>query len=110
MYRATTPRHTFIFEVDPLETFKSILITYAQCNRIILEKTEADLSPVTTETVEQKTVYSTHLVLSQEETKKFNAKTNVMVQVRALTPNGEALASEQMSISVYEVLNDEVLT
>ena len=110
MYRATTPRHTFVFDVDPIETFKTILITYGQCGRIILEKGKEDLSEVETETAGGKTLYSTYLQLTQGETRKFNTKGNVKVQIRALTVNGEALASEMMDVSVWEVLNDEVLT
>ena len=37
MYRATTPKHIFYFNVDPNETFEEILITYSQAGKIILE-------------------------------------------------------------------------
>lgn len=35
MYRATTPTHSFIFDIDPDETFRTILITYAQEGDIV---------------------------------------------------------------------------
>lgn len=38
MYRATTPQHDFLFDVDPQLVFKRILITYAQNNQIVLQK------------------------------------------------------------------------
>lgn len=111
MIRATTPKHVFIFETDPKITFKTILITYSQNNQIILEKTKDDLE-VEPFTENYKTLYSASYRLSQEETKKFEAKPCKMIdiQVRALTYTGEALASKKKSIYVQDVLNDEVLT
>ena len=111
MIRATTPRHSFIFKNDPSE-YSKILITYAQGEEIVLEKNETDL------TIEQKTnpcsgeiEWIAYYRLSQEETNKFLASTEkaVKVQIRALTTSGEALASEKKGITVYDVLNDEVL-
>ena len=48
MYRATTPTHSFIFDIDPDETFRTILITYAQEGDIVLEKGKSDLTFSTT--------------------------------------------------------------
>lgn len=110
MYRATTPKHTFIFDVNPVDTFKTILITYSQDNVIILEKGKEDIT--VTETVDCKgnTVYEASLRLSQEETNYFNPNKTVSVQVRVFTYNNEALASDRTTISVKDVLNDEVLS
>ena len=111
MIRATTPRHFFIFKNDPSE-YSKILVTYAQEGNIVLEKNKEDL------TIEQKTNPCTgetewvaYYRLSQQETKKFLASTekSVKVQIRALTTSGEALASEKKGLTVYDVLNDEVL-
>lgn len=110
MYRATTPKHTFIFDVDPNETFKTILITYGQDNTIILEKDKSDLSFTETTDCKGKTVYEASLRLSQEETNFFNPNKTVSVQVRVLTYNDEALASDKITVSVKDVLNDEVLS
>lgn len=106
MYRATTPRHTFVFNVNPEETFQTILITYAQDNEIVLEKGKEDL----TFTASGESEFEATLTLTQEETKLFNNKSSVKVQVRVLTYNGEAAASTKMTIPVNDVLNDEVLT
>lgn len=106
MYRATTPRHTFVFNVNPEETFQKILVTYAQDNEIVLEKGKEDLTFTTSGASE----YEATLTLTQEETKLFNNKSSVKVQVRVLTYNGEAAASTKMTIPVNDVLNDEVLT
>lgn len=111
MYRATTPRHTFIFEVDPDENFEQILITYAQDGEIILEKEKSDLSFYEIENEDGETEYAASLELSQIETNLFRAGTKKMVdiQVRVLTYAGEALASDEKHIPVKRVLNDEVL-
>ena len=50
--------------------------------------------------------------LTQEEANSFCTcvSKSVKVQVRALTTNGEALASDKFTFGVDDVLNDEVLT
>ena len=110
MFRATTPKHTFLFDVDPDVTFKDILITYAQGNGIILEKGKSDLTFEDPQTISGKTVYPAYLVLTQEESKRFAAIKTVNVQVRALTFDNEAVACDKIQVSVKDVLNDEVLT
>ena len=111
MIRATTPTHCFIFEEDP-SRYAKILITYAQGNVPILEKTKDDLTiEEITDDVPKKGHYRAYFRLTQEETKRFNNHicTPVMVQIRALTELDEALASEKIKIPIYDVLNDEVL-
>lgn len=111
MIRATTPKHFFIFQIDPTG-FRRILVTYTQGDKIILEKEKDDLrfeqvvNPCTQET-EWKGWYQ----LTQQETKLFEANSGkpVRVQVRVLTSDGDALASEKKTVSVVDVLNDEVL-
>lgn len=112
MIRATTPKHTFIFDVDPEETFADILVTYAQSGEIVMEKHKADLVFENCEDLNGRKKYFASVKLTQEETNMFHAspKGVVDIQVRAITPNGEALASEIERISVQNVLNDEVLT
>lgn len=106
MIRATTPTHTFVFSIDP-DNFKTILITYSQGGVTVLEKGKDDL------TFEQdgESWFASYR-LTQEETKKFKARANAFanVQVRVLTYADEAMASDIMTVSVRDVLNDEVLT
>ena len=111
MIRATTPRHTFIFEQNPEELFEKILITYSQDDKIVMEKTQDDLEYGTCEDCDGNTVYTASVRLTQEETNMFSAnpKSMVEVQVRALTFDGDALASDKKAMAVYDVLNDEVL-
>lgn len=111
MIRATTPKHVFTFEQNP-SNFSKILITYAQSDSIVLEKTKSDLTiePVTNPS--GKTVaYAAWFRMTQEEANRFvsGPGKQVSVQVRAKTPSGEVLASEKKTISVQDVLNDEVL-
>ena len=110
MYRATTPKHSFIFDVDPVETFKTILITYTQDNEIVLEKGKDDLTFEETTGCDGETAYEAYLKLTQEEANQFNSKSTVSVQVRALTYEGEAVAFDKWTVAVRDVLNDEVLT
>ena len=112
MYRATTPKHSFIFDVNPETTFQRILITYSQNDNIVLEKQKEDLTFEEGTDCEDNPVWIASLRLTQEETKKFaaNPGNQVSVQIRALTNAGEALASEKKKFSVQDDLNDEVLT
>lgn len=112
MIRATTPIHTFVFDEDP-SGYERILITYAQGGSIVMEKEKDDLEFGTIEDVfSDKISYKAFYRLTQEETKQFQAGGGkpVQVQVRVLTSSGEALASDKKTISVQDVLNDEVLT
>lgn len=111
MYRATTPKQIFIFEVDPSE-FTRILITYSQNGQIILEKEKDDLTfEEVTNAFNDIIGYSAWFRMSQEETKKFSAAPGklVTVQVRVLTSSNEALASDKKTFTMQDVLNDEVL-
>ena len=112
MIRLTTPIQRFTFDTDP-SVFASILITYKQEGQIIVEKTEEDLEM---EFDNQKSVWNVWFRFTQEETKRFKSTEPpvkappVRVQVRVLTHEGEALASEKYTLSVEDVLNEEVLT
>ena len=111
MYRATTPKHTFIFEVDPEEMFEQILITYVQNGEIILEKEKSDLTFSDDGCGCGCNKYSASLELSQEEANLFSAesRSTATVQVRVRTYDGHVFASDEKHISVKNVLNDEVL-
>ena len=99
MIRATTPTHRFTLPFDYAQYVKKILITYSQSGEIVLEKKENDVQ-IDGNIVSYK--------LTQEETKLFS-NGYVSVQVRVLTLNNEALASEKYSVHIDNVLNDEVL-
>lgn len=109
MYRATTPTHKFCFgNVNP-EDFKTILITYAQSDKIVFEKSKSDLE-FTSEEYEGETHYHASVKLSQEETSMFSAKSNIVsIQIRASDYDGNVIASNIVKIPLLDVLNDEVL-
>lgn len=109
MYRATTPVHYFRFDTDP-SLYKEILITYAQGDKIVLEKHKADL-----QFKEEKkwNKYTAYFRLTQEETKLFSASIGaspVFIQIRVMTDADEVLASDKKRVTVQSVLNDEVMT
>lgn len=121
MYRATTPTHTFIFDVDPEETFKTILISYAQKGEVVVEKGKEDLTVVRKQEADGSYVWEASLQLTQQETKLFDASQLycsgnmptpkvVEIQIRALTYENEAVAFDKMTVLLQDVLNDEVLT
>lgn len=107
MIRATTPIHSFLFDVDPI-VYDRVLITYSQGDNIVLEKTKEDL---TIEPIEEGEGYRAWYRLTQEETNRFSNKPGqrIYVQIRVLTHAGEALASEKKLLHIQDVLNDEVL-
>ena len=99
MYRATTPTHIFTL---PFETglLKTLQITYCQFDRIILQKGKEDC------TLTGKTV---KLGLTQQETLLFQADTEVSVQLRLVTADGKALASDIAQLTPKACLCEEVL-
>ena len=99
MIRVTTPLHKFTFPISP-DNFEIIKITYAQRNKIIFTKEKSDMSFDGNKVL---------LRLSQEETKLFDSRYPVQVQVRGLTFNGSAVASKTFERSVEEVLYDGIL-
>lgn len=98
MIRATTPTHTFTL---PIETslIKELLITYKQDDEIVVER-KKDSCICAGSKVE--------LTLTQEETRRFSAE-KVLIQLRVLTNDGQALVSDVIRRYVTDVLNDVVL-
>ena len=84
MIRLTTPTHKFGLPISP-DTLEKIKVIYAQNDKIVLTKEKTDMS------FEDNKVF---VPLTQEETKMFNARFLVQIQMRALTYNGKALASK----------------
>ena len=108
MIRATTPLQEFTFESNP-EEFSRILITYKQDETIVLEKQKGDLSFSSYIGEDGIIVYVAAFRMTQEEANLFQPEP-VRVQVRVLTADAEALASDITTMKVTDVLDDEVLT
>lgn len=99
MYRASTPTHRLLIPIDPA-TIVKLKLTYSQHDRIILEKTEADMT---------NEGYIWTVELTQEETNLFEGA-YADVQVRYLDSNGKSFPSKMFRLYVGNVLNDEVMT
>lgn len=108
MIRGTTPTHTFTFNALDPSTFKVLNIYYAQQGVELLSKDKNDCTFSSKET-EDGIIYSASVTLTQEETLMFKPKYAVKVQLRVLTEDDRALATPEYEISVWDVINDEVL-
>lgn len=108
MIRGTTPTHTFTFDNFDPSTFKVLNVYYAQQGVEVITKEKSDCS-FSSEETDNGTIYSASITLTQEETKMFKAKYNVEIQLRVLTADDKALATPKYEISVWDVINDEIL-
>lgn len=106
MYRLTTPTHRFIMNIDP-SGWTKFIISYAQHDTIILEKTEQDAHEI--EVVEQDKTYVLSIKLSQEETSLFNPNEAAYVQIRCQYDSGDTFASEILKFRVNNVMDDQII-
>lgn len=109
MYRLTTPIHQFIIDINPLEWTKYI-ITYAQRDTVLLEKTENDNCGI--EEIEDdlgNVQYMITVKLSQEETKLFSVNDRASVQIRCQYENGDTFASDIIYFKIDDTLNKTVI-
>ena len=104
MYRVTTPTHTFTLPIET-SSCKEILVTYVQGNNR-LEKHYQDGTLPDGMTLLNKDVI---IRLTQEETKALTPTSTVEAQLRVLTNDDDAYASQIFKVWVNDVLNDEVL-
>lgn len=99
MIRGTTPTHTFTL---PFETsiLSEAMIVYAQDEKEILNK-KTDACTLTGNEIV--------VTLTQEDTFLFDHKKDVQIQIRVLTKEGVALASQIFYLDVEKCLNSEVI-
>lgn len=100
MKRGTTPTHTFVLPFDT-SLISEVRIIYVQNDETILLKKRDDC------VLEDKTISVT---LTQDDTFKFDAKRLVSIQIRVLTHDNVALASDLFMKKVGECLDNEVIT
>lgn len=126
--RGTTPYHSFVL---PLATddIVELYVTYLQNEKILFEKSlsagDVKIDTVTSQldnasveelTDEEKQIESKVTIhLSQEDTLKFTfypaAEKNIaVIQIRVLTSDGEAYASNPIQERIYGVLKDGVIS
>lgn len=122
--RGTTPYHSFVLPLKT-EDISQVYITYLQNNEIILDKSISDVEIADIENEYENAsmnepledfVPSCELTvhLTQEDTLKFHfypaAEKNVaVVQIRVLTTEGEAYASEPIHERIFGVLKEGVI-
>lgn len=134
--RGTTPYHSFVLPFS-VEQIKALYITYLQNGEVVLERNlseielhnlfadsngfiidenQGDYLPENDAALEEDAqIYSQATVhLTQDETLAFKfwpaAEKNVaVIQVRALTIDDEAFASEPVHERIYGVLKDGVI-
>lgn len=99
MFQGTTPTHKFKVDINT-NLINKLRISYEQNGEIVLRKEKKDC---------QMSGDTIALKLTQEETLKFNAPSNVRVQLHALTTDGNSLATTPVSVPVYILLDKVVL-
>jgi len=99
MIRGTTPTHTFVLPFD-VSVIDKLRIVYAQDEVVKITKTDGDA------TLRGDTV---SVRLTQEETLLLDCKKSVEIQVRVLTPAGDALTSDIIRIPISRCLDSEVM-
>lgn len=99
MIRGTTPTHVYTLPFD-VEKVRKLRIIYSQSGNEKVVKTEAHCTLAgNTATVR----------LTQEDTLAFSSDDFVLIQLRVLTPEGDALASNVMRVKPGVCLEDEVI-
>ena len=119
--RGTTPYHKFVVPMSS-QDIDTIYITYLQNGEIVLDKTGEDVSvedvDIETENahmedyeIEPSESSQVTLHLTQEDTLKFKfypaAEKNIaVIQLRILTSEGEAYASDPIRERIFGVLKE----
>lgn len=122
--RGTTPYHSFVLPLKT-EDISQVYITYLQNNEVILDKSISDIEITNIENEYENASMNESLEdfipsceltvhLTQEDTLKFHfypaAEKNVaVVQIRVLTTEGEAYASEPIHERIFGVLKEGVI-
>lgn len=122
--RGTTPYHSFVLPLKT-EDISEVYITYLQNNEIIIDKSISDTQIIDIENEYENAstnepledfIPSCELTihLAQEDTLKFHfypaAEKNIaVIQIRVLTTEGEAYASEPIHERIFGVLKDGVI-
>lgn len=99
MIKGTTPTHTFRLPFDT-SIIKEVMVIYAQNEMEVFHKDKYEC-----EFSGKKIIVK----LSQEETLLFNHRQNVQIQVRVLTNDDVAVASQIKEITIQNCLNSGVI-
>lgn len=99
MRRGTTPRHTFTLPFDTT-AIEKVRVIYAQSDIPKIVKKECDVEMAGNTIV---------VTLSQSDTLRLKCTLKTEVQVRVLTNDGSAFASDIIAVDTDRCLYDEVL-
>ena len=99
MIRGTTPTHKLNVNVNL--TSAKVYVTYKQRGSVIVERSNEDTND--TLIIDEKSIT---LTLTQEETLKFYANEKVEIQIRAVFEDGEAIASNIVSLYTDKILKE----
>ena len=97
MRRGTTPINTFTTPISLIGA--TVFVDYEQDRQIVIEKTGEDLTVTDTEVT---------LELTQEDTLRL-CHGNVFIQIRAVFPDGTALASNIIQTTAERIIKDGVI-
>lgn len=120
--RGTTPYHNFILPLKRDE-IKDLYITYMQNEEVVLEKgteeivledANEDLENTSIEDTEEEVLTSATVHLTQEDTFNFKfypaAEKNIaVIQIRVITVDNEAYASDPIKERIFGVLKEGVI-
>lgn len=120
--RGTTPYHNFILPLKRDE-IKDLYITYMQNEEVVLEKSteeivledaNEDLENASIEDTEEEVLTSATVHLTQEDTFNFKfypatEKNIAVIQIRVITVDNEAYASDPIKERVFGVLKEGVI-
>ena len=122
--RGTTPYHSFVLPLKT-EDISEVYVTYLQNNEIIIDKSISDIELIDIEDEYENASMNEPLEdfipsceltihLTQEDTLKFHfypaAEKNIaVVQIRVLTTEREAYASEPIHERIFGILKDGVI-
>lgn len=108
--RGETYTDTFTFDIV-IENPKAVQVTYRQGNYVIIQKQLHELTYELLYSEESHEYYATQITcnLSQEETFKFWANDDVLVQVRIITSDDKSLVFDIKKIKIKECLDCNIL-
>ena len=104
MYRVTTPYWTFTLPIQTA-TCKEVMVSIKQGETVLTKHYENGTMPSGMSFDGKQVIVK----LTQEETKAFNPRFSVYTQVRVLTNDDDAYASQIFTVKVNDVLNEEIL-
>lgn len=104
MYRVTDSVNTFTLPTQA-NTYKQIEVTYRQIERTTIFLYKNNTLPDGM-TLDGKNVV---IEFTQEQTKALVSKYPIIAQVRAMDANGKVHASQEFTVSVKDVLSENIL-